>query len=74
MIHFASIAYRVPQPGIKPVPFALRAWSLNHWTAKKSLYLKKLSFEDFFAHGIRVLQWAVDFDSTTIKDFFGNMM
>ena len=27
----------VTQPGIKPVPPALEAWSLNHWTAKKSL-------------------------------------
>ena len=25
----------VPQPGIKPVPPAVKAWSLNHWTAKE---------------------------------------
>ena len=27
----------VTQAGIEPVPPALEAWSLNHWTAKKSL-------------------------------------
>ena len=27
----------VPQPGIKPRPPALRAWSLSHWTNRKSL-------------------------------------
>ena len=25
----------IPRPGIKPVPPALGAWSLNHWTARK---------------------------------------
>ena len=25
----------VPQPGIKPMPPALGAWSLNHWTARE---------------------------------------
>ena len=25
----------VPQPGIEPVPPALQAWSLNHWTARE---------------------------------------
>ena len=25
----------VPWPGIKPMPPALEAWSLNHWTLKK---------------------------------------
>ena len=25
----------VPQPGIKPVPPALEAWSLNPWTARE---------------------------------------
>ena len=24
-------------PGIKPMPPAVEAWSLNHWTARKSL-------------------------------------
>ena len=24
-----------PQPGIEPVPFALEAQSLNHWTARE---------------------------------------
>ena len=25
----------VPQPGIEPMPPALKVWSLNHWTAGK---------------------------------------
>ena len=25
----------VPHPGIEPVPPALEAWSLNHWTARE---------------------------------------
>ena len=25
----------VPQPRVKPVPLALEAWSLNHWTARE---------------------------------------
>ena len=36
LCHVACVIL-VTQPGIKPVPPALEAWSLNHWTAKKSL-------------------------------------
>ena len=25
----------VPRPGIEPVPYALKAQSLNHWTARE---------------------------------------
>ena len=25
----------VPQPGIEPMPPAVEAWSLNHWTARE---------------------------------------
>ena len=25
----------VPQPGIKPVPCAVEAWSLNHWITRE---------------------------------------
>ena len=32
----AACGFLVPWPGIKPVPPALEAWSLNHWTAGKS--------------------------------------
>ena len=31
-----ACGFLVPWPGIKPVPPALEAWSLNHWTAGKS--------------------------------------
>ena len=37
----------VSQPGIKPVPPALEAWSLNHWTAREvpqGLFLKDKYF------------------------------
>ena len=25
----------VPQPGIEPVPLAVKAWNPNHWTARE---------------------------------------
>ena len=25
----------IPQPGIEPVPPALKVWRLNHWTARE---------------------------------------
>ena len=36
-LFFGSVArgILVLQPGIKPVPPALEAWSVNHWTARK---------------------------------------
>ena len=37
--------FLVPQPGIKPVPPAVEAWSLNHWARNtfliKITYIKK---------------------------------
>ena len=35
--HCESSKLLVPQPGIKPVPPAAGAQSLNHWTARKVL-------------------------------------
>ena len=32
----------VPQPGIKPMPPAVEAWSLNHWTAREVPVLHSL--------------------------------
>ena len=29
----------VPGPGVKPVPAALKAWSLNHWTIMEILQI-----------------------------------
>ena len=34
----AECGILVPWPGIKPMSPALEAWSLNHWTARKSWY------------------------------------
>ena len=31
----AACGILVPQPGIKPVPCAVKAWSPNHWTARE---------------------------------------
>ena len=28
--------FPAPQPGIKPTPSALVAWSLNHWTTREA--------------------------------------
>ena len=33
--HDCSIWDLVPQPGIKPGPPALEAWSLGHWTTRE---------------------------------------
>ena len=27
--------WKVPQPGIEPVPHAVENWSLNHWTVRE---------------------------------------
>ena len=35
----AALFNLVPWPGIKPLPPALEAWSLNYWTTGKSLIL-----------------------------------
>ena len=29
----------LPKTGIKPMSLALRAWNLNHWAARKILYI-----------------------------------
>ena len=33
--HAAACGILVPQPGIKPEPSEVKAWSSNHWTAKE---------------------------------------
>ena len=42
----------VPQPGIKPMPPAVEAWSLNHWTTREvPVYLPLfLIFLNFFSY------------------------
>ena len=32
----------VLQPGIRPVPLAMEAWSFNHWTAREVPHLSDL--------------------------------
>ena len=32
---FAACGILLPQPGIKPMPFALEAQGLNHWTTRE---------------------------------------
>ena len=34
-LHCTACGILAPHPGIKPVPPALRVWSLNHWTARE---------------------------------------
>ena len=34
-VSWAPYRILVTQPGIKPMPSALGAWSLNHWTARE---------------------------------------
>ena len=33
--HHMACGILVPQPGVEPGPSAVRAWSLNHWTARE---------------------------------------
>ena len=49
--HYSVCGILVPWPGIKPVPLALEAWSLNHWMAKE---FPVLSF--FFFYFLNFLQ------------------
>ena len=44
---FAAWGALVPQPGIRSVPTAVEAWSLNHWTAKEVPRLLFLISEKF---------------------------
>ena len=34
-LHHVACGILVPQPGIEPVPLAMKAWSSNHWTARE---------------------------------------
>ena len=36
VLHHVSLRILVPQPGIKPVPSAIEAQSLNYWTAREA--------------------------------------
>ena len=41
----------VPQPGIEPMPSAVKVWSPNHWTARefpRSLFLRGKKLQYFF--------------------------
>ena len=33
--HCIAYGILIPQPGIEPMPAAVEAWSLNHWTARE---------------------------------------
>ena len=37
LLHHAACGILVPWPGIEPMPPALQAWSLNHWTTREVL-------------------------------------
>ena len=40
LLHCTACGILVPQPGIiKPMSFALEAWSLNHWTTREVPFL-----------------------------------
>ena len=36
-LHYKACRILVPQQGIQPVPLAVEAWSLNHWTTREVL-------------------------------------
>ena len=57
---FTTRGILVPQPGIEPMPLALGAQSLNHWTAKEVLNkskFKKLNINIFYYKGLKILVW-----------------
>ena len=43
-IYFQPCRILVPQPGIKPVPPEVEAWSLNHQTARKACFFQVKCF------------------------------
>ena len=47
--HHISHGTLVTQPGIEPLPPALEAWSLNHWTTRKVLLPVVLTSSWFFS-------------------------
>ena len=40
--HHEARRILVPRPGVEPMPYAMEAWSLNHWTAREVPYLQEL--------------------------------
>ena len=42
----------VPQPGTEPMPPAVEAWSLNHWTAREvpHEYLLSINYMQYCGH------------------------
>ena len=50
---------KLPQPGIKPAPSAVEAWSLNHWTTREVPEPQYMHFITWYC--LRVLQGSVLF-------------
>ena len=50
---------KLPQPGIKPAPSAVEAWSLNHWTTREVPEPQYMHFTTWYC--LRVLQGSVLF-------------
>ena len=47
LVHFTACGILVLWPGVEPMPPVLAAWSLNHWTTKKSQkYTKKFFIQE----------------------------
>ena len=60
----------VPQPGIEPVPAAVKAWSLNHWTTREVL---NGTFKEFLTSLIyKSLFWWIEPLVSYLKTFCPN--
>ena len=65
----AACGILVPRPGIEPMPPALRAWSLNHWTASEVpsqlffFFNKFIYFIHIFLAALGPRCWAQAFSS-----------
>ena len=55
--HHATCGIFVPWSGIKPVPRALKAWSLNHWTCRK---VPRFHFRSFVFQSSSPVKWRAE--------------
>ena len=55
--HHATCRIFVPWSGIKPVPRALKAWSLNHWTCRK---VPRFHFRSFVFQSSSSVKWRAE--------------
>ena len=58
-LHHPVCAVLVPWPWIEPRPSAMKAWSPNHWTARKFPITSNLDLEKEMAAHFSILAWKI---------------